>query len=49
MGWDLGHQALTELPVHKLTDIFLDIDTDILSKTELEFLESIAGFIEKHG
>lgn len=43
------YQSLAELPVHKVTDIFPDIDTDMLSKTELEFLESIAGYIEKHG
>lgn len=43
------HQALSALPVHKVTDIFPDIDTDTFSKTELEFLESIVGFIEKHG
>jgi len=43
------HQALAELPVHKVTDIFPDMDTDILSKAEREFLESIAGYIEKHG
>jgi Fic family protein len=43
------HQALQELPVHKVTDIFPDIHTDILSKTELEFLEQIARYVENHG
>lgn len=42
------YQALAELPVHKVTDIFPDIDTDKFSKTELEFLELIVGFIEKN-
>jgi Fic family protein len=46
---DAIYQALNELPVHKITDIFPDINTDILTKTELEFLEQIAGFIEKNG
>lgn len=45
---DVIYQSLAELPVHKVTDIFPDIDTDMFSKTELEFLESIAGYIEKH-
>jgi len=43
------YQALEVLPVHKITDIFPYIDTGILSKTELEFLEQIAGHIERHG
>ena len=43
------HQALNELPVRKITDIFTDLDTDKLSKTELEFLEQIAGYVEKNG
>jgi Fic family protein len=42
-------QALDELPVRKITDIFTDKITDILSKTELEFLELIAGYIDKYG
>jgi len=46
---DAIHQALEELPVHKVTDIFPDLSTDILSKTELEFLEQIARYLEKHG
>jgi predicted HTH transcriptional regulator len=33
----------------KITDIFTDIITDKLSKTELEFLEQIAGYIDKNG
>lgn len=43
------HQALNELPVHKITDIFPDLSTDILTKTELEFLEQIAGFLDRNG
>ncbi len=43
------YQALEELPVHKVTDIFPDIDTDKFSKSELEFIEAIVGYIEKHG
>jgi hypothetical protein len=31
-------QALEELPARKITDIFTDINTDKLSKAELEFL-----------
>jgi Fic family protein len=42
-------QALEELPNKKITDIFTDINTDILSKTELEFLEQIAGYFDKNG
>jgi Fic family protein len=42
-------QALEELPIRKITDIFTDIFTDKLSKTELEFLEQIAGYIDKNG
>lgn len=43
------HQALAELPVSKITDIFPDIVTDKLSKSELEFLQAIVGYVEKHG
>ena len=43
------YQALNELPVRKITDIFPDIITDKLTKAELGFLEQIAGFIEKNG
>jgi cell filamentation protein, protein adenylyltransferase len=43
------YQALNELPVRKLTDIFPNIITDKLTKTELEFLEQIAGFVENNG
>ncbi|MDR3125998.1 MAG: Fic family protein [Candidatus Nomurabacteria bacterium] len=43
------YQALSELPIHKTTDTFTNIDTDKLTKTELEFLDQIAGFIEKNG
>jgi Fic family protein len=42
-------QALEELPIRKITDIFTDIFTDKLTKTELEFLEQIAGYIDKNG
>ena len=42
-------QALEELPVRKITDIFTDINTDKLSKNELEFLEQIANYIDKNG
>ncbi|MDR0688280.1 MAG: hypothetical protein LBF55_06315 [Prevotellaceae bacterium] len=42
-------QALEELPVRKITDIFTDIITDKLTKAELEFLEQIAGYIDKNG
>jgi Fic family protein len=45
-------QALEELPNRKITDIFTDINTDItlmLSKTELEFLEQIAQYLDKNG
>ncbi|MCL2760931.1 MAG: Fic family protein [Desulfuromonadales bacterium] len=42
-------QALEELPNRKITDIFTDINTDKLSKTELEFLEQIAGHLDKNG
>jgi len=42
-------QALEELPARKITDIFTDINTDKLSKVELEFLEQIAGYIDKNG
>ncbi len=42
-------QALEELPNKKITDIFTDINTDKLSKVELEFLEQIAGYLDKNG
>jgi len=42
-------QALEELPARKITDIFTDINTDKLSKVELEFLEQIAGYLDKNG
>ncbi|MDR1226759.1 MAG: hypothetical protein LBK47_07680 [Prevotellaceae bacterium] len=37
-------QALEEFPARKITDIF----TDKLSKAELEFLEQIAGYLDKN-
>jgi Fic family protein len=42
-------QALEELPNKKITDIFTDKITDKLSKAELEFLEQIAGYLDKNG
>ncbi|MDR2496953.1 MAG: Fic family protein [Tannerellaceae bacterium] len=42
-------QALEELPTRRITDIFTDINTDMLSKNELEFLEQIAGYIDRYG
>ena len=41
--------ALSELPVSKITDIIPDKITDKLSKTELEFLRGIIGFLENNG
>ncbi len=43
------HQALEALPVHTITDIFPDLHTDMLSKTELDFLEQISGYVDKYG
>jgi predicted HTH transcriptional regulator len=37
------------LHLRKITDIFTDINTDKLSKAELEFLEQIAGYLDKNG
>jgi Fic family protein len=42
-------RALEELPCGKITDIFTDINTDKLSKAELEFLEQIAAYLYKNG
>ncbi len=39
------YQALSELSVHTLTDIF----TDKLAKGELGFLEQIAGYLARNG
>jgi len=41
-------EALSELPINKITDIIPDIITDKLSKAELEFLRSIIGFLENN-
>ena len=41
--------ALSELPINKITDIIPDKLTDKLSKTELEFLQGILGFLENNG
>ncbi|MCL2014608.1 MAG: Fic family protein [Oscillospiraceae bacterium] len=46
---DIILQTLNELPINKITDIFPDIITDKLKKTELEFLKSIVGFIQNNG
>lgn len=43
------HQALNELPMRKVTDIFPEIPTDKLTKTELAFLEQIAGYLDRNG
>jgi len=42
-------QTVEELPNKKITDIFTDINTDKLSKAELEFLKQIAGYLDKNG
>jgi Fic family protein len=42
-------RALEEVAVRKITDIFTDINTDIFSKGELEFLEQIAGYLDNTG
>ena len=42
-------QALGEVAVQKITDIFPDINPDILTRTELAFLEGIAGYLGKNG
>ena len=42
-------KALSELPVSKITDIIPEKITDKLSKTELEFLKGIIGFLENNG
>ncbi|MDR1180705.1 MAG: Fic family protein [Bacteroidales bacterium] len=42
-------RALEELPFRKITDIFTDINTDKLTKAELEFLEQIAAYLDRNG
>jgi Fic family protein len=42
-------KTLHELPAHKITDIIPDKITDKLSKSELEFLKSIIGYLENYG
>jgi Fic family protein len=42
-------KALNELPVRKITDVITGKSTDRLSKTELEFLHGIIGFLENNG
>jgi Fic family protein len=46
---DIILKTLKELPVRKITDIFPDKITDKLSKTELEFLQNIIGYLENNG
>ena len=46
---DAIQHALDEQPKRKITDIFTDIFTDKLTKTELAFLEQIAGYLDKNG
>ena len=41
--------ALEEIPSRKITDIFTDIITDKLTRAEMEFLEQIAGYLDKNG
>lgn len=43
------YESLKEIPNRKITDIFTDINTDKLTKTELEFLEQIAFYLDKTG
>jgi len=42
-------QALQEFPQRKITDIFPDITTDKLTKTEREFLEQIVAHLDRNG
>ena len=35
--------------MEQITNIFTDINTDKLSKAELEFLEQIASYLDKNG
>jgi Fic family protein len=46
---DVILKTVKELPVKKNTDIIADIITEKLSKTELEFLENIVGYLENNG
>ncbi|MDR0753548.1 MAG: Fic family protein [Holosporaceae bacterium] len=46
---DVISKTLKELPVNKITDIIPDKITDKLTKSELEFLQSILGFLENNG
>jgi hypothetical protein len=41
--------ALEEIPARKITNIFTDIITDKLHRAELEFLEQIVGYLDRHG
>jgi Fic family protein len=42
-------QTLIELPTQKITDILPDKLTDKLTRTELEFLQNIIGYLENNG
>jgi hypothetical protein len=42
-------ESLKEIPNRKITDIFTDLNTDKLTKTELELLEQIAYYLDKTG
>jgi Fic family protein len=46
---DIILKTLKELPVRKITDIIPEKNTDKLSKTELEFLQNIVGYLENNG
>jgi Fic family protein len=46
---DVISKTLKELPVNRITDIVPDKLTDKLTKSELEFLQSILGFLENNG
>lgn len=46
---DAIYDALIVLPMQRITDIFPDKITDKLTKTEMDFLEEIIGFLERNG
>ena len=45
----ISYYEYSNLHNKKITDIFTDINTDKLSKTELEFLEQIVDYLDKNG
>jgi Fic family protein len=45
---DIVLKTVKDLPVKKITDIITDIITEKLSKTELEFLENIVGYLRNN-